>query len=388
MQGCLFVILFITFLAANINGLEEDKRVGSRGLWVSERSSFLELRLRKCVCTTYTANKLCICWNNHNRDDQPAVQGSPTRIVSAFLNYFNVKHLDQETTEQTVNLPNQQMLLKLFKAANVEIFFYFLEDNKAVDYKKFLELISQEKFPIAGVENSDNCLKYQMYFHDVFNHAGLWLNLPTQYRELIANKVKSFLIFSQYMEKELKGEVIELYNIWQLVKSFLALSIDTSSGSFNNLLFSDNQWWEITSFNEKDKLKLIELIEKFFNLGITLPITEERPCAIIDEQNSPIYLVLRYLDFVRIVLNDYHNNQIKLLEDYPSLREEKILQELIYLSGDDVEKYINMLKDKVKVISPKFGNYESEHQLSLNIFFSLLSNQRDAIKMEIEKNIN
>ena len=196
---CLF--LWISFFAINIKALEDDTRVGSRGMWVEKHlNGFLTLHLRKCLCSNNTA-KVCLCWNNVDKQDQPAVQGSVVNILSSFLNYFDFSEVgfgfytNQETNEQICKFPDQQMLVSLLKLAKIDHLFSL--ENSKLNYNKFLSLISVGKFPLAQVEDNYDSLKYHMYFHDVFNHMPIWLVLPVKYRNLVVNKVNNFLIFSQ-----------------------------------------------------------------------------------------------------------------------------------------------------------------------------------------------
>ncbi len=371
---------------------------GSRGLIVrndAEQSSILELLLRQCDCGKVANDSLaiCPCWGNFSLKDQPAAQGDPRIISKYFLEPLSSRYgFFKEGDTTLCCIPSPTRMKDFLKTIALDDYFEFIAINGLVDENDYLALIAQGKLPIAGIADEspagDLALKYQYYFHDLFNHAFIWIFMPQSVRELIINRAGRIVDLGHSIDSQLTRDNLLF---WQLIKLRTSALFDSAMASLNNRLFDQNSLKPglaekvIDDFNgmrSEENISVIRLLlEASMNFGLFPSDTEkENSIPMISDHNMfTYYLMSNMIDSSESFLfgKDKYINREKTLDKN---RDFEILFEL---SHDKLREISATLKNKISFLLEVDPNHidEAEPFISWEEFMSEIANKMHLLKV-------
>ncbi len=256
-----FVILFLcSVLSIGASAAHEAHftEPGSRSIYVKNYEivdgnyiRFLELYLRTCTCKRKshrrrnTAFYLCSCWDDFRPEDQPAIQGTPKKLLVLFdlvrcPNIFLFCEQDKKTGEVYLNLLAPEALKIVLREIKLEHLIEFVSGTEPLDIDGYLELLAQQKIPV-GTPNydhdGDSNLQYHFYFHDLFNHLPFWIFSSDVFRDKVSDNAYALRTFFSalsliWQEDSMARDLITLFKFYAIA------NFDEAMGTANNYILT------------------------------------------------------------------------------------------------------------------------------------------------------
>lgn len=272
--------------AADVENI--DRREGSRTIYVEKEDEFfLTVMLRKCTCENPSSLhecRLCSCFEDFRKSDQPFVQGSPSNVITALLNKFG-KNLpgfsygEDETGKFFFRLPRPERLLEILQTLNLDCI-ELVSGTVPLGIEEYLGLLGKKKIPLSEIpaphEVDDISMRYHAYFHDLFNHFIFWIALPLQIKELIATRANLFIErFGELAKQFISEDEKDCTSFIRVLMFVAALRFDASMGTSNNYLLNSLHPFSYDSKDENAKKKAQKRYLRFINFGIK-PLGSEK----------------------------------------------------------------------------------------------------------------